>query len=330
MEGKKFILCQTNQFKSGGNSMWGSRDSIGVSFGYNDNLLGADYTFAVDLSQSNLSIQVDEISNGLDNVILNSSFDNGNYAWSESVGSNAGASFGPDDFSISFEDYFDNNINDTVHWVRMRTYQNATGAPFISQTEVAIPDEQTFKCVVSWTRAWGEGTNTGHGDVNHHPWGTSIPEADLPAVSLGGIVKRLPRAVQPGFGLTVAPVEVEFTLAELQAAGYQAGDSVELRLQMRDDVSGTNTNGYEYAFTNIELGGEKIPTQHFYITNPYESTDCNLVFENVTQEQGFEDFQKLVDASSGVGTVASQDVSFVRVEDLDLHSNLVWGHTSWV
>lgn len=328
MEGKKFILCQTNAAKTG-SGPWGSRDAIGLSIQFNTELVGSDYTFAVDLAMSDLIIQTDEISNGLDSVIVNGSFDNGNYAWSESVGSNAGATFGPDDFSILFESYFDNSLNEIASWVRMRTYQNATGAPFISQT-VLIPDEQTIKCNLTWTRAWGEGTNTGHGDINYQPWGTGIPEADLPAVSLGGVVKRFPRAVQPGLGQTLQPVEVEFTLAELQAAGFQAGDFAEFKLQMRDDVTGTNTNGYEYGFTGIELGGEKIPTQAFYITNPYESTDCFLVFENVTQEQGMEDFQKVLDASSGVGAVASQDVSFVRVEDLDLHSDYVWGTSTYV
>ena len=326
MEGKKFILCQTDVARVG-NNQWGNIDNIGFNFGLDSALEGSDYTFAIDLAISDLSIQTDEISNGIDNVVVNSSFDNGNNAWAESLGSNAGASFGPDDFSFSFESYFDNNLNDTVYWLRMRTYQNATGAPFISQS-VVIPNEQTFKCALTWTRAWGEGTNTGHGDTNYHPWGIGIPEADLPAVSLGGIVKRFPRAVQPGFGEAIKPVEVEFTLAELQAVGFQAGDSAELKLQMRDDVSGTNTNGYEYGFTDIELGGEKLPTQAFYITNTYESTDCFLVFENVTQEQGMEDFQKVLDASSGVGAVASQDVSFVRVEDLDLHSDHVWGHST--
>lgn len=330
MEGKKFILCQTNVAKSG-NGSWGTRDGIGFSF-WNTDYEGSDYTFAVDLAMSDLSIQTSQISNGLDDLTVNYSFDNGNYAWDESVGSNDGAIFGPDDFSIAYDSAFDFNTQSNIYFIRMRTYQGATGAPFISQT-VVIPNEQTIKCSLDWFRAWQEGPNSGHGEINLEPNSTNIPDADLPAASLGGIVKRFSRATVSNagkIGVSYNPVEVEFTLAELQAAGFDVGDFVQFKIQMRDDVTGTNTNGYEYAFYHARLGKEYLPTQSFYITNTYESTDCFLVFENVTQEQGMEDFQTVLDASSGVGAVASQDVSFVRVEDLDLHSNYVWGHSTYV
>ena len=285
-------------------------------------LNGLDCRTAIDFSildlgiafpaPSGTTIGSDITTNGLFDALL------GGPGWENNDSeANNGAIFGLNDFSTKFE----NGV------LKMRTYSGTTNAPFVSQN-VTLGSDLSFRARLNFS-----GANNFNSTVVYYNnmIGSSFLSTDnRPFITLGGVeptvipnLYRVRQSGEIGNDATVNDHDFYFSASDLKAAGHQPGDTVELRLQMRKDITGTNPLELEFAFDSIELIATEDPVYAAYIDNAYSYSNCVLVSDNNNFNKFQEDIISILDASSSSGSSSNKEKSFAEVSDLGLNSNKI-------
>lgn len=322
MQQKKFLLFDTRVglintsgiiFVNEYNNKYGN-----ISF-LNDDYVGenATATGAIDLAGlgGGFAAYVYGDDTGSD-LVQNGTFGSplGGVIWTNNdADANNGATFGVGDFDTNF----DTGNNGRL---LMRTYSGFPTASYVAQN-ITVGSTLNFNVKVNWSVARDFVTNTGY--YNNVLGVPTLPNADVPAISIAGVTKNLGfgRVVQSGL-VDGAPNEriVKFTEEDFAGLGIQPGDTVEIRLQMRSDITGTNTGDYEFGFDSIEVFEAE---QGFYTARLFTNLEntANIGFEGVSESSKvIEDLTTVFNAFSEAGSNFNRQPSFIRASDLDLNA----------
>lgn len=232
---------------------------------------------------------------------------------------NSGASFGLGDFDTNF----DSSNNGRL---KMRTYTDGTTAPYVYQN-ITIPSSGNigFKVVLNWSGASNHDGSVAY--ASNVLGGTPLPSSAYPAVSIAGVTKVVDRLPVSG-----TPVDnsnnnrtLYFNPSDFQGLNLNNGDTVELRIQMREDISGTNPLELEFTFDSISVLQTEAGNYHLECFQNYETRYSYWRFEGpgLTQDKVYEDFITIMDAYSESGKNASKTSSYIKISDLKLNSSTV-------
>ena len=234
---------------------------------------------------------------------------------------NDGAIFGPADYNVQ--------VNNGQ--LKMRTYSGRPNAPYAYQN-ITVGSTLNFNVTVnfSYSRDFVNGTiyATHYSQLGQPP--TILPEDSSPYISIGGVSKK----ISNGSRYTSYDNQdnssqdriINFTKEDFEGTGIQPGDTVELRISMREDVTGTNPLDLEFHFDSIEVFSAEDGFYTGQVFTTYEE-NAHIGFEGVTtSSKVIEDLTTVFDAFSEAGSNFNRQPSFVRASDLDLNAT-VFGMT---
>jgi len=319
MQQKKFLLFDTRVGLSSVDFISGSSVQYGNMNRLKDEYTGENATATGAMDLAGLGGGFSTYDYGDDtgsDLVQNGTFDEpvGGVIWTNNnTDANDGATFGVGDFDTSITSANNGRL-------LMRTYSGTPTAPYVAQN-ITVGSSLNFNVRVNWSVARDYVTDTGYYDsVLLSP---TLPSADIPAISIAGVTKSFGRGRSSVSGQVDNYLNeriIQFTKDDFIGLDIQPGDTVEIRLQMRSDITGTNTGDYEFGFDSIEVFEAE---QGFYAAKLFTNyeEEASIGFEGVTQPtKVVEDLTTIFDAFSEAGSNFNRQPSFVRASDLDLNA----------
>lgn len=326
MQQKKFLLFDTVvglsnvfQFTTGFNNRYKY-----VQIG--DDFLGPNATATAALDLAGLGGGFCHFVNGENigsDLTTNGVFDMplGGIAWDYGANSpNDGAIFVPSDYNVQV-------VNGQL---KMRTYSGTPNAPYAYQN-ITVGPTLNFNVVINfpYSQDFVNGTTYSTNVFQFGQPPIVLPEGSQPYISIGGVSKK----ISDGARFNNSSYDnqdnqnedrlIVFTEKDFEGTGIQPGDTVELRIQMREDLTGTNPLDLEFHFDSIEVFSAEDGLYTGKIFTNYEE-NASIGFEGVQESSKvIEDLTTVFDSFSEAGSNFNRQPSFVKVSDLDLNATLL-------